>query len=83
MAEVRVTAEVPVGNLYTELTTSQALGYFDNDWQAIYNAAVRQARVIPGSVWPPFLLSELNPNAPTPKVFYATIPPDLSNVTKD
>jgi hypothetical protein len=62
-------ADVPVSNLYTEITPNEALAYFDNDWHPIYAATAKQARALPNSVWPSVVLHALAPGVSTPKMY--------------
>jgi hypothetical protein len=60
--------EVPISHQWTEITPTEALGYFDNDWRPIFQAVAKQARIIPDSVWPSTVLKTIYPNAPQPKL---------------
>lgn len=58
--------EETVGDCYMAITPEEAVAHVGGDWHTIYDAALRQARIIPDSVWPSLVRETLCPECPAP-----------------
>jgi mannose-6-phosphate isomerase-like protein (cupin superfamily) len=58
--------EVSFSDHYMGITPEEAVAHAGGDWQVIYKAALKQARVIPDSVWPSLVRETFCPECPVP-----------------
>ncbi len=58
--------EVSFSDHYMGITPEEAVAHTGGDWQVIYKAALKQARIIPDSVWPSLVRETFCPECPVP-----------------
>lgn len=58
--------EVSFSDHYMGITPEEAVAHAGGDWQVIYKAVLKQARIIPDSVWPSLVRETFCPNCPVP-----------------